>query len=323
MEISNNGYLLFFVSMGLHIVSSAVLKAIKDLRSRGVSSRRYFKSMNGAQDHYYRATTDTRGVKTQQSNTLRAFAYGLYVYVPPSNTAVIDFGKSAWPPKYSKPINCPRLLMVYQWSGSKISMPGGKSKNRESALDCVNREFEEEVGSQVPFVEGDYSFSTVDAANNNKVTHLFAKVTNSLAEFDQLVNDSSSSKFSNRRAYIEEIFGVLSHPLWIEGPEDSHKAVMWGEDMTHGIPRLISGFKDPEVILLLLHRTGVISLGLLQRIFDLADALNSSFLQKLSPLQCLCYWLNSKVNPKWDNFFTFKEFQSCAGVPELLLNQDI
>ena len=183
------------------------------------------------------------------------------------------------------------------------------------ALETVNREFFEETGHLGPFGDSDYSFSVVE---QNKVNHIFCKVTHDVNEFEQILLDFYQNK--SRNAYVDEIFGTISFPLWIEGPADPTQVSLWGKHAVMGLPRFLRYFalRESQMVLVMLVRGGVLTLDLLKRVLQLSKGLESAEYSNISFLKRSLQWLNNKVNPSFDYVLDYSTFMMSPGLKDLL-----
>jgi 8-oxo-dGTP pyrophosphatase MutT (NUDIX family) len=224
---------------------------------------------------------------TKHLSTAKHFVYGTVIFQP--EHAVIDFGPSAWPAKYSKKVSCPLVLLVQGWTDAMFGLVGGKVEKKESVVDAMNREFLEETGSAINFdFEHDYKFSTYNPADDGSIarlTHLFVKIIHDRHVFqDILVNFHVNS---GREAYLDEVFTLVGLPLFIEGPEDI-LAVNWQNNIW-GLPRYLTshhgGFLTPtlqssyvvrEHFVVMLLCSKLISIDLMRRVFYLCLGIQES-----------------------------------------------
>ena len=209
--------------------------------------------------------------------------------------------------------------MVSHWAGTNLALPGGKAKNNinETALETVNREFLEETGCDISFQETDYCFSVVD---QHKVNHVFGKVTNDLKEFERVLSCFHTD--STRNAYVDEIFGTVSFPLWIEGPTNARTATLWGQTQVLGLPRFLNdfAFRDYKMLLVLLVKTRVLSIALLKRVLVLSSSLSSNIRSPWSFERKIIHWLNSSLNPNNDKLFDYDTFIAIPGLKQIFLD---
>ena len=218
-------------------------------------------------------------VRLKQSE--RYICYGTVVYSPPGEVQV-DFGQAKWPQlKDIKKLKCPRILLISTWCDGKWGFVGGGGKISETPLECMNREFYEEVGLQGEFVDEEYVYSLKKCTK--KVTHLYIKKTKDLEFFTKILTTFHS--MSSRKAYVDEVVAITGLPLWIEGPDilGPEKA----EDV-FGLPRLLVGnaatgmfssgsFEKQETVtrdhfILSLLISGVVDMALMRRVAYLTDA---------------------------------------------------
>jgi len=183
------------------------------------------------------------------------------------------------------------LPIVNTWADGKWGfVGGGVDKSDATPLDCMNREFDEEMGTsgRSVFEESDYLYTVETVISKTKGNskssffHIFCKVTDDLNFFSGLL----SNFYSERDHYLEEILGVMALPLWIEAPNNISD-VCWANNV-FGIPRFICGnagtgcittqtldhplddFRDQFLVTLLL--TKVVSISLMSRIFYISRA---------------------------------------------------
>lgn len=255
---------------------------------------------------------------TEENSSGKYACYGTVIYLP--ENYIIDFGPPQYPTRYNKKLVCPRVLLLSSWADGKFGfVGGGREKIDARPIDCMNREFDEEMGTAGGdvFNEHDYLFTVKTEMHSTrgkitKFTHIFCKLTQELRFFNGLL----SSFHTDRDAYLDEVFGIVTLPLWIEAPED-----ICGVPYHHvlGIPRLICGncgagclttqtslhpvddFRNQFLLTLLM--TKVVSIPLMKRIFYLSTAFSTAIPMK-----------------------TFKEFTSQNGIRRSLLlsyNEDI
>ena len=183
----------------------------------------------------------------------------------------------------------------------------------------MNREFEEEIGYKAGaiFRDEDYCFSV--KINERTCSHIYARIYTDLAAYNEIL----SSFHLEREAYIDEVFGLASLPLWIEGP-DTIKKVKWGNSI-HGLPKMLApggAFKTKgdnnrtrEQFLLLLRCLNILDDLNLSRTFYL-----TSFFQQ-SVKACAP---DPKLPPQVQglsqvtNLHTWKEFISTPGIKQIL-----
>lgn len=114
------------------------------------------------------------------------------------------------------------------WTDGKFGMPGGGVKKGENVITALNREFSEEIGSDVTFTEEDFCFAQV----HQTATYVFCRVTADLDFFENILRSFHNME---RKAYVDEIMGVLAYPVWIEGPANVQD-VCW-QNNVWGLPR--------------------------------------------------------------------------------------
>lgn len=153
-------------------------------------------------------------------------------------------------------------------------------------IDALNREYHEEIGLKLQFESDDYIFSCL---HNNCISHFYVRVESNRDIFQSLLIHFHSNYC--RDAYIEEVFSIMSIPLWIEGPEDI-STVSWRNNVW-GLPRYLTqagGFLSPTLqnnfivrdhFLLILLALDVINQDLMRRIFVLSDCLKEKSFVKL------------------------------------------
>ena len=226
-----------------------------------------------------------------------------------------DFGQSAWPPAYLKKNVCPRVVLVSTWTNSRFALPGGKGKGRESALDALNREFGEETGCSVNFDETTYAFSLVD---DKKANHYFVKAVRDESEFNGVLKSFTDS--SDRKAFVDEIFGSIAFPIWVEGPENAKSGTLWGDTQVWGLPRFLNSGsfreQDRDPFLILLAKAKVLDMVHVKRVFDLTNALQEESLRSS--------WLKRTIHLlKWllretADLPSFEEFVSTPGLSAII-----
>jgi 8-oxo-dGTP pyrophosphatase MutT (NUDIX family) len=204
----------------------------------------------------------------------RSRSFGTLIYVP-SEGSRIDFGVSQWPPVAKKQIVCPRVLLVSTWTDGKFGFVGGASKGTESPLETMNREFEEEIGTDFKFSIDDHCFSIVE---KNVPTHIFAHVTDDVNLFTNIL--STFHRNQSRKAYVDEVFTATGIPIFVEGP--ANPADFSWENNIWGLPRYLTfqggtltptlngDYTPRDQLLLVLLKRNVVSVPLMRRIFGLA-----------------------------------------------------
>ena len=89
----------------------------------------------------------------------------------------------------------------------------------------MNREFKEETGcSSIVFDENDYLYSKIeikpagksDQPSALKLSHYYTKIVRDEVVFNQIVVDFHSD--TSRKGFVDEIFGTVAVPLWVEAP---------------------------------------------------------------------------------------------------------
>ena len=89
----------------------------------------------------------------------------------------------------------------------------------------MNREFFEETGcSSIVFDESDYVFSKIedkpngkaDQPHNLKLTHYYVKILRDETAFNKIAMDFYGD--TKRKGFVDEIFGTVAVPLWVEAP---------------------------------------------------------------------------------------------------------
>ena len=97
----------------------------------------------------------------------------------------------------------------------------------------MNREFSEETGCKsIVFDENDYLFSKIevkphakaDQPSTLKLSHYYVKILRDEAAFNQIVVDFHGDP--TRKGFVDEIFGTVAVPLWIEGPVNPSGAII-------------------------------------------------------------------------------------------------
>jgi 8-oxo-dGTP pyrophosphatase MutT (NUDIX family) len=201
-------------------------------------------------------------------------SYGTLVYIPSNH--VVDFGPSMWPCAHKKNQVCPRVLLVSTWTDARLGFVGGgrDRKTDESPVDTINREFHEEVGTQILFNDNDFLFAHKDKS----LTFFYAKTTSDEDFFNHIL---SQFYITPRDAYVNEVISVTGYPLWIEGPL-SPNDVNWNNNVW-GLPRHLTsnrGMLTPtlcntniprEHFFLMLSKLDIISTTLMKRVFELAN----------------------------------------------------
>lgn len=229
----------------------------------------------------------------------KAFCYGTVIFVPP--VPVIDFGESKYPSVYQKNRVCPRVLVISTWTDAKYGLPGGGVNREEGIIDAMNREFLEEIGKEANFITEDFLYSY---EAGNRITYHFVKKTDDLELFQSFL---SSFHTQEREAYVNEVIGIAGYPVWIEGPLNSAE-YSWNNNVW-GFPRhlcfqggtftptLNSSNLPRESIIILLLLSGVISIDLMRRVFDLSSLLCKHATPEtyLSPLETFDEFL-ARVN---------------------------
>jgi 8-oxo-dGTP pyrophosphatase MutT (NUDIX family) len=209
------------------------------------------------------------------------------VIYKPENT-VIDFGESAWPPKYKKKDVCPLVLTMQGWTDARLGFVGGKSEPGEDPVETINREFYEETGTKLEFGGDDHLFSCVDIRSQ---CHIFAKIITDREEFQDILktfHDVSLDDDLNkpRESYIDEVISLVALPLFVEGPDEFDLDLqnrgwnqIWGLPRyltTHGggifSPTLATNYIVREQFLLILFALDIVDKELMRRIFYLANA---------------------------------------------------
>lgn len=220
-------------------------------------------------------------------STAKHFVYGTVIFQP--ERPLIDFGPSAWPAKYSKKVSCPLVLLVQGWTDARFGLIGGKVEKKESIIEAMNREFQEETGSAIIFdIEHDYKFSTYIPNNDGSITqmtHLFVKVIYDRQAFQEILINFHIN--CDREAYLEEVFSLVGLPLFIEGPEDV-SSVTWDNNIW-GLPRYLTshhgGFLTPtlrsnyiirEHFIIMLLCSKVVSFDVMRRVFYLCSGITES-----------------------------------------------
>lgn len=210
----------------------------------------------------------------------RHLAYGTVVYLPSS--PLIDFGPSTWPPVHIKKLVCPRVLMCQAWVDGRLTFVGGKSEKNESPVACLNREFHEETGSKVIFSEDERIFSRF---GDGQTSHFFLKIFSIHEEFIELLINFHRQHL--REAYVDEVFGLVGLPIWVEGP-DNPLAASGNKDIW-GLPRFLTpnggglmsltlgnDFKVREQLLIILLKLKLVDENLMRKVFTLANSLTSN-----------------------------------------------
>lgn len=123
---------------------------------------------------------------------------------------------------------CPRVVLVSTWTDGKFGMPGGGLRKDEMDVNGLNREFQEEVGSDIEFNDDDFCFS----CTSKIVAFVYCKITRNVAFFENVLK---SFPDQSRDAYVNEIIGAVGYPIWIEGPEKVED-ISWSNNVW-GFPR--------------------------------------------------------------------------------------
>jgi 8-oxo-dGTP pyrophosphatase MutT (NUDIX family) len=224
---------------------------------------------------------------THLSSSLSCLSYGTVIYLPQS--PVVDFGESAYPSPYEKKVVCPRVLLVSTWTDGKYGFPGGGVKKNEDIVSSMNREFLEEIGTNVEFSSDDFCFSV---ETDGRISYHFAKITNDESYFNSLLTSFHSA---DRKAYVDEIIGIAGFPVWVEGPIDP-ASYCWNNNIW-GLPRhlcfqggsltptLQTSYFPRESLIILLLMKGIVSYPLMRRVFGLAAALCQSHPENCVPLE--------------------------------------
>jgi 8-oxo-dGTP pyrophosphatase MutT (NUDIX family) len=216
------------------------------------------------------------------------------IYLPLS--PVVDFGESTYPSPYEKKLVCPRVLLVSTWTDGKYGFPGGGVKKNEEIVPSMNREFTEEIGTNVEFSSNDFCFSI---ETDGRISYHFAKITNDESYFHSLLITFHSAE---RKSYVDEIIGIAGFPLWVEGPMDP-TSYSWNNNIW-GFPRhlcfqggsltptLQSSYFPRESLIILLLLKGILSYPLMRRVFGLAAALCQNHPENCVPLEEFDAFLN-------------------------------
>lgn len=203
--------------------------------------------------------------------------------------SVPDFGQSAYPAPYEKKLVSPRILLVSTWTDGKYGLPGGRAKKGEDVFQAMNREFLEEIGTDVNFTENDFCYSV---ETSDKIVYNFAKITDDQDFFQSLLINFHRQE---RPAYVDEIIGVVGFPIWIEGPLDGAQ-YSWNNNIW-GFPRhlcyqggtfsptLQSSYAPRESIILILLMKEVIPSSLMKRVFELTSILCHHHPESCIPLE--------------------------------------
>ena len=295
-----------FMAVGIAVVIN--IRIFVKIRKQSVS--RYFSIISEA-DAFY---AELKGGKNQ-----RCSSYGTIIYRPTNHC--IDFGPSIWPPKYFKKTSCPRILLTSTWTNTRFALPGGMAKKNqsESPLGVCMREFKEETGcSSIEFTQDDYLFSFV---TDTKLNHYFAKIITNENEFTKALSQFYSD--CQRKGYVDETFGTIGFPLWIEGPVDTKLASLWGDNEVWGFPRFLSdpSFRERDQLLVLLMKCGILDIELMKRIFELVNRLDL-VKSKESIAKKLIAYINYVVDDPYGRPLpSYDVFMTTSGLKELMLSQ--
>eukprot|EP00596_Hydrurales_sp_CCMP1899_P007453 CAMPEP_0119049706 /NCGR_PEP_ID=MMETSP1177-20130426/65980_1 /TAXON_ID=2985 /ORGANISM="Ochromonas sp, Strain CCMP1899" /LENGTH=183 /DNA_ID=CAMNT_0007027249 /DNA_START=212 /DNA_END=763 /DNA_ORIENTATION=+ len=145
----------------------------------------------------------------------------------------------------------------------------------------MNREFLEEVGTAVTYTNEDHCFSYLDTSKPNQhvLTSVFCKHTSDVNLFNSIL---AAFHTLDRKAYVDEVLGVVGLPLFLEGPENPADYNGWSVNI-YGLPKYLTWqggiFSRPNAMtspardhfLLVLLKSRVISVVLMTRIFDLCQ----------------------------------------------------
>lgn len=169
----------------------------------------------------------------------------------------------------------------------------------------LNREFSEETGSSdIQFTDEDYLYSHFE----DKLSHFFAKVITSEMDFNRVVAAFSAADTVGRKGFVDEIFGNISLPLWLEGPLDTATGTLWGPTQVCGLPRILRNVTQRDDLLVLLARSKVIPMPLMKRIIELICALQVLDRQGswINFVVATVSWLLGKETVDLPNFETFR-----------------
>lgn len=190
----------------------------------------------------------------------------------------------------------------------------------ETHLQAINREFKEETGSDASFQDSDFLFSCLE--DNKKLSHFFVQVIRDEEEFNRYL--SAFPRDNTREGYVDEIFGCVGFPLWVEGPDNVKLASFWGHGIAvWGLPRFLcfASFRERDALLVMLLRSKIIDLNLMKRVFGLCNALEAS-LNSDSLAKILIGFLYNLVTDRHvDPLPTFEVFAETPGLLELLDQQ--
>lgn len=163
-------------------------------------------------------------------------------------------------------------------------------KKNEDIVPSLNREFSEEIGTNVDFSADDFCFSV---ETEDRISYHFAKITNDESFFNSLLISFHTA--ADRKAYVDEIIGIAGFPLWVEGPMDP-ASYSWNNNIW-GLPRhlcfqggsltptLQTSYFPRDSLIIILLMTGVVSYPLMRRVFGLAAALCQSHPENCVPIE--------------------------------------
>jgi 8-oxo-dGTP pyrophosphatase MutT (NUDIX family) len=251
-------------------------------------------------------------VQAQKLSKLKGVCYATLIYLPPQ--PAVDFGLPTWPPTMLKKELSPRVLLVSTWTDGRWGFIGGGCKKDESPIMAINREFFEETGTEVTFVEEDFCFCDI---GDKSAVFTFCKTTTDLVFFNSILSDFYTVA---RKAYPDEVLSICGYPIWLEGPTSIAEA-SWGKQI-HGLPRHLvanGGFITPTLgnspklltyfycetlvnlehnnftsgktnvprfqFLLLLYRQRILDESTLRRVFELSKHFNAPSDLPLPPLE--------------------------------------
>ena len=204
-----------------------------------------------------------------------------------------------------------------------MALPGGMAKKNviETPSEVCTREFKEETGCEtINFSDNEYLFSFV---TDKALNHYFVKIVRDDDVFSDILLNFHLDK--SRKGYVDEIFGTIGFPLWLEGPIDTKSASLWGDTAVWGLARFLSSisssFRERDQLLVLLLKAGVISTSLCRRIFDLVNAVdtvknNESLVKKI--ISVISHYSNdSQPLP------TYSSFMKTPGLADLLTSDKV
>jgi len=189
--------------------------------------------------------------------------------------------------------------MCQGWVDGRLGFVGGKCRRDETAVDSLNREFLEESGTAIIFTNADFIFARHDG---DKISHFFVKLLENQEDFIEIL--VNFHRQWERKAYVEEIFGLVGVPIWIEAPDVVNAGDVWGlprflssHDGGAMTPTLACNYCVREQLLMLLMKLKLIDNSLMRRII-----LHANSLDKLHAAQLP----------------SFEEFMSITGVSDIL-----